>query len=262
MALSDYVHMVFDGNGKPIETCKFKNGITLQPYKNWIYIHHAEMWKALKNPMFIEDTIAQFSSGTMTLGDVTIEAEPLKNANGMMFYALASHYEKDKPATYERFSGIVSYGWKNSIKFYLEKLGRLAEYDQFEWMESSTGDGKGGSIHSIDKLPKDFGDYKPIETITITDYNYDDLWQGISPEMLAEFHEFITRVAGEHSHEAYANLVKSADASFVNSGDAFFAKALGFKASKTKVKTKKKKQPLLMRSLSQKKRAKHQLKHK
>lgn len=247
MALSDYVHMAFDTNGKSCgSSFAFKNGFSPELYKNWIYLHHPRAWKTLKNPTFIKDVIAQINSGSMTIGDIYMEVERTKDGNGCMVFMYTSNH-KNKKATYEIFSGMAVSGWADEILVNLRKLGRPeSERHDFEWMTTSgTGD-DGKPYNQMNKHEK--VTFKKIEDITIPPTDYDALWLGITKERLAEFHTFIKRVCDDHGMKDYAEKVCKTKALSHNPGDVFIANVLGGTIKPSKVGGKKK-MPLLTRAL-------------
>lgn len=242
MALSDYVHMAFDTNGKPCGSdFAFKSGFKAQLYKNWVYLHHPRAWKTLKKPSYIKDTIAQINSGSMTIGDVYMYLERTKDKKGCMVFMYTSNYSKKK-TTHEIFSGMAVSGWDDEIMLNLKRLGRPeSERHDFEWSTSSGP----GDEHQMIKHAK--GTFKTLEEIDIPPTDYESLWLGIDKNRLDEFHTFLKSVCEDHGMMDYAEKVCETEATAHNPGDVFIASALGLDLKPTKAG--KKSLPLLTKAL-------------
>jgi hypothetical protein len=74
MALSDWDTMAVDAEGRPTSGLFVSRlGVEVEIYKNWLYIRDPKAWH--EGGPFVEPTVAQVSSGSLTYKDVRIEAK-------------------------------------------------------------------------------------------------------------------------------------------------------------------------------------------
>lgn len=105
MALSNWDTLGIGPDGKSTEgEFKFSSGLTVQIYKNWIYLQH-NSWKEGQSS-FIENTIGSIDQGSLNLFDVSIKCARDSEQSSVFIYATSGYGE-----TLKVFAGIGCYGY-------------------------------------------------------------------------------------------------------------------------------------------------------
>ena len=140
MALSNWDTLSVDHSGKPLAgEYKFKNGVTVEFYKNWLYLQDEEAWKD-SDASFSKPTIMQIGNGDIVYRGIHIIA--LRGPqNGVYAVIWHSEYQKqseDKNAPYRPpiITGMIGcgvYGYSNrkwvgvnksSIKWFMKEINK------------------------------------------------------------------------------------------------------------------------------------------
>jgi len=235
VALSNWDTLAFGPDGKSCSgTFKSeKNDTFLELYKNWAHVGSKKMWQ--DKGCFTGPYIASIESGEMVVGPFRITAARHDAQNSIFIYAEETIYHPDyghkddapKPVT-RRFAGIGCYGYKNQVKAYLEHLGRLDEYEKFDWATYSSNDGPDGVFHDyLEKFEKDTD--KKLELIDMgPDADDIDNWEGVNKETLAAFHAWLDAMPEAYGdYPEWVAKVKAENPVGYNQGDAYIAVALG-----------------------------------
>ena len=241
MALSNWDTLAFGPDGKVCggEFKSVKTDHTLELYKNWAHIGSPKSWQ--EHGSHSSPYIASINSGNTTIGPFSIEAERHEGQNSIFIYASEYIFQKDEVGSVaRRFVGIGCYGFKNEAKLVLEKLGRMDEFDKFEWITMSTYE-NGVSKHYVEKC--DIETCERLETIEIEKMDLDELWEGVNKETLKAFFEWLDTLANRNSTYpdkdfcAWIDVCKSAKPESFNQGDAYFAEQVGTEIPKSEVGT-------------------------
>jgi hypothetical protein len=137
MAMSNWTLLAFDNEGAPCSgEAEFPSGLRVELYKNWVYLHHPQMWT--ENQSFVSDTIAQVNSGDLNIGGVNIIVERFRG-NGIDYdsaaFVLATYQEWSE--TPQFFAGIVDYGYVGE-----DYIGLSSDtYQHFlTWIDAQVGE--------------------------------------------------------------------------------------------------------------------------
>ena len=131
MAGSDYEQLTFGADARVLEkrvgkcevkslesTVTLRNGLIIEPYKNFLYLAHSSMWDE-KTASFTKPTICQIVEGYIEIAGAAIYAKWYGKHTGRMVWCVKEYHEKE-PRVY---CGIAVYGHMDYIKFYVERKG-------------------------------------------------------------------------------------------------------------------------------------------
>ena len=206
MALSDYDTMVMDLQGGQ-EVTQFTSGLglTVRPYKNWLYLNHAKAWSP--GGLFVEDTIGSVRGTTdIALFDAYITTCELSNKTGLAFLVYTNHWDKKGRDRYAGIAGVARYGWE-------------PEGPNMSHTDEKCGVGDGWHRHRVDW---DTGEWGPVVP--------EPVWQGVTAEDIEDLHvlwdkTFDSALAWPDTRA----LVRS------NQGDAYLSSHLGMVTPETVV---------------------------
>ncbi len=208
MALSNWDCLSFDSDGKPCEG-KFetKEGIKIQIYKNWVYVH------------FGNKTI-QVDHGELIVYGVHLKVERHSLQQSVFVYV-------DSCCHGVCFCGLGCYGFLDTLDW-LEKnepkeyakidskyLTPEAQEDVFISEFCGPGDTWGFDF--------EFNGEHQIHVVSCKRPGLDALWVGTTKETVEAFYQWLKTIAPE----SYWNKVDIDGAFRFNQGDAYFASALG-----------------------------------
>lgn len=112
MALSNWDTLAFDKDGKPTNGIFTNGDISVEIYKNWLYVHDKKGWTA-KNCGFRKDTIARIGNGEIQYKNVHILAKRGRQES-VMCIVWTDDYEKKDKNQYEVMVGCGVYGYRGS----------------------------------------------------------------------------------------------------------------------------------------------------
>lgn len=218
MALSDYDHLIWDSEGNSVlKGQKFPSGLVVEPYKNWLYLRHAKMWR--KGGSFMYPTIGRIDEGTLQVNDVGINMKTVDLVTkenrpfGLTRFFYVECWRSKKPI---RLGGIICYGHYDDAVWY----ARLAGKATVGWDWSLTSSWKSDSKITTAAL-WGIGPNQQTEEIPLPNYDdsYEKSWHGVSQEMVEAYHKW------EVPNKEWLEKVKSKVPERHNPGDAFFARA-------------------------------------
>lgn len=237
MALSNWDTLAFGPDGK---SC---NGVLkaidgkgcIEIYKNWIYVHHPDMW--VPNGPYVKDTIAEIRSGDLTLNRFHIVAARGRQQQSVFVFAYTWTYE---PTEVRFMAGIGCYGWEDEVP----KFAKAMNVDVSKYDDVYTGSGmdeEGKRYHCLTCIKKD----GTMEDFRIDKKNGDDFeadFIGVSYFTQEEFMEWLEKAVGnsyifDREAKEWFEKVKagSNDALRFNQGDQYIAGRLGFETPATKI---------------------------
>jgi hypothetical protein len=237
MALSNWDTMAFGPDGK---SC---NGVLkaidgkgyIEIYKNWIYVHHPDMW--VPGGPYVKDTIAEIRSGDLTLGRFHISAARGRQQQAVFVFAYTWKYE---PVDVRFMAGIGCYGWGDEIP----KYARAMKVDVSKYTDVYTGSGmdeKGIRYHSLTGIKKD-GSLEDFRLDKKDGDNLEAEFIGVDYFTKEEFMEWLEKeiensyIFDKEAKEWLEKVkIESENALRFNQGDQYFAKRLGFDTPATPV---------------------------
>jgi hypothetical protein len=237
MALSNWDTLAFGPDGK---SC---NGVLkaidgkgyVEIYKNWIYVHHPDMW--VPGGPYVKDTIAQIQSGDLTLGRFHISAIRGRQQQSVFVFAYTWTYQ---PQEIKFMAGIGCYGWGDEIP----KYAKAMKVDVSKYDDVYTGSGmdeKGKTYHSLMGVKKDGtmeefkldrkeGDGLEADFIGVDYYTKEEFMEWLDKEVENSY--IFDKEAKEWLEKVKAG---SKEALRFNQGDQYLAGRLGFEVPATKI---------------------------
>ena len=128
MALSNWATLSWNENGEPSEGKLEVEGITIEIYKNWLYVRDEKAWK--EGSMFIKPTIMEIAEGQIEYHRFKIIAHRGKNNE---LFVVAEYDSKDFKEK-KQLIGIGAYGFDddNYVGISEETKGEF-----FYWIKKS-----------------------------------------------------------------------------------------------------------------------------
>ena len=131
MALSNWDTIAWNEKG---ETCKggmaFPNGVTVEIYKNWAYIHDPQAHRGEKEP-YAKDTVMELFTGELNYRGVGLLAKRSRQAS---IFLIANHSSEGRERT---LFGIGCYGYRGE-KWVGVELETITEY--MKWLTKAKED--------------------------------------------------------------------------------------------------------------------------
>lgn len=242
MALSDYANITFDSNANIVEDGFKIRGLEIGPYKTRLYIRSKELWN--ENTGFVEPTIGRFNSGNLTIHGVDFAGETpdLKtkegvNYNHILLWSVApSIYREDRDNNF--YCGICAYAYTQNEEALIKRLGYKhavglcscsengrehlefydypeEDFDNFDWNDKEKIKELHATRRQIDTTP-----YKDILGL--------NAYCGITQDMIDALVAFLNR---NYRQDLAAKIAAKKDITYVNQGNAYFAKMLGGNAA-------------------------------
>jgi hypothetical protein len=245
MALSDYDTLSFDHKLRPtngVFKSKYSK-VSIEIYKNWLYIRDPEAWKENEHNSFVSPTVGQIcSSGITYYKGIEIITHIGKRNEIYCIVTETKYHKNNKHSTY-RMCGIGCYGWKTRIKEYLEtKLG-FKNVRESDWGYYGEGNKKGWtdfvynqtkkSVNAAAKKKKAPKAYKVAKDFEL------NVWTGVDQEMINNLKNLIRKelyIDPEFKNDNYKwfHSIKWNELLRFNQGDAYITNALGYKTPITK----------------------------
>ena len=132
MALSNWATLAWDENGKPCNGRLEAEGITIEIYKNWLYVRDEKAWK--EGGMYIKPTIMEIAEGQIEYYRFRIIASRGKNNE---LFVVAEYSAKDQKET-KQLMGIGAYGYDDDGDYVGVTEETKGEF--FHWIERTRGD--------------------------------------------------------------------------------------------------------------------------
>lgn len=230
MALSNWDTLAVDHTGKPCRGLfTSPKGISVEFYKNWLYVRDPKAWH--EGSSYVKPTIMQISHGSLTYGDVQIEAirGPKNGIYALVYSTQYPDYRIDEgkvsitegsklkdPVT-TGMVGIGCYGFRNEADIILPEMGRKPEPGD-DWGTSSTFGGGLPDRHVLHN-------YRTGEEIECREVSMEELWAGVEQAEVDFLKKFLDDEDSSFPDE-FRKLDLSNAVRF-NQGDAFFADHLG-----------------------------------
>lgn len=234
MAISDYAHMAFDQNANPIEGTIYNGDASVEIYKNWLYVHDANMWH--KGCGYSEDTIAQIQEGRVYLSGFDILAKSIELQSAIFTFVTYTHYPDPKDYSNPEFRWMAGIGC-SGFDSRTEKLCKHFninpddyEYISKGWSNFNDETGKFGETMILHAYCK--GKNGKIKSFYLPETKanlkkFDTVWVGITAPLYKEFIKWLGTVIEPHNKyhvEWYKKMkkIKLSDVEFYNQGDKFF----------------------------------------
>ncbi len=215
---------------------KFKNGVTVELYKNWVYLRSLKLWD--KDSGFTKPTFASFNNGEINIGNLYLKAKRGLQS-GIYIYA---NFDK----TF--FAGIGCYGYGDRRLEYLKLKGveNPQKDDEGYWSEEW-----GSKSNYLCYYKKDEKEFR-----LKVDKNFDlNPWVGVTPETLSDFKKWLAEEIVQEGYfkeqKKWFDKINWDELVRFNQGDMFFTNSLGTNLQATKV-GKKIKEPIIMSMLGKK----------
>jgi len=110
MAKSNWATLAWDENNKSSTgVFKIDESISVEAYKNWIYLRDKTGWS--EGGSYMDPTVAEIWSGELNYKKVRIIAKRLDLQNAMLFYCRTG-YQDDEKTPYRHMLGICCYGFE------------------------------------------------------------------------------------------------------------------------------------------------------
>jgi hypothetical protein len=241
MSLSNWDTLAFGPDGKScngvLEAIDGKGSVEI--YKNWIYVHHPDMW--VPGGPYVKDTIAEIHEGRLTIGRFRIVAAGGSQQQSVFVFAYTYSYGKKAGEYKLKFmAGIGCCGWEDDVP----KYAKAMKVDVSKYTDVYTGSGmdeKGKAYHCLTCIKED----DTMEDFRLDKKEGDDLeakFLGVDYLTKEEFMEWLEKQVKDSyvfDREAKEWLEKvkteSKNALRFNQGDQYFAKHLGFDTPATQV---------------------------
>ncbi len=200
MALSNWDTLAVDLDGKPVDgTFTSPLGITVEFYKNWIYVHDPKGWQ--EGGHFVHDTVMQVQEGKFTYQDVSVEAirGPQEGIYAVVYW---NSFKKDENGIYvKKMTGMVGcsvYGtvkskWvgvsKNCVKFlqsYITEKTQLTKKEAREMaLETVTVSDDNGSL----RPPKGKELDRYVQIFSIPEYRFEEIIRNVPLKNVIRFNQ-------------------------------------------------------------------------
>lgn len=130
MALGNWATMCWDENGKPVLGRLTEGEVTIEIYKNWIYIHDSAGWQERHG--FSRAVVGEIHSGCVTYKRFRIIVDRHQTQNAMFFIIEYREYEKYETTKLRQLFGVACYGYEGE-----ERVGVTPETTTafIEWLD-------------------------------------------------------------------------------------------------------------------------------
>lgn len=146
MALSNWATLAWNENGEPCDGSLKAEGVSIDIYKNWIYVRDENAWK--EGSVFNKPTIMEISEGQIEYHRFKIIVS--RSQNGALF-VVAEYISKDQKEN-KQLMGIGAYGYDDA-----NYVGVTEETKEefFNWIKTSKEDWQFTILVDVTKI-KDF----------------------------------------------------------------------------------------------------------
>jgi len=222
MALSNWDTLAFNESGEPCSGHMegFKEGASVEIYKNWLYVRDTKMW--CEGRGYTEPTIAEISQGDIHLSDFEIRA--VRGPQQAIFCYVKSTDYTPEVSKVRRMAGIGCNGWEDNTQKMLDILG-LGKEEDYEFVMEGSSYGPEGSFATISTTTK--GGTTVTHKLPGPREDYDPKFVGVLPATFKAFIEWLKDVEYGTRHKEWAQKIEGSDKVRFNQGDAFFSAALG-----------------------------------
>jgi len=243
VALSNYATAAFDSNGAPCAGEMVFGPVTVEIYKNWVYVRDAFM--ANRDPQgwgFQLPTVMHIDHGELQYGNVKLYVARGTRQHAVFVYAEMQQYPDDESApTIRRLCGVGCTAHMDYLEFieknYPDALAGLPagcnKLVSISLCYGRTEDGKDDSYVSAtvakqDEQGQNTWTEHVLPGLTPADLDADAMLLGVTDATMAEFLAWLETLRDEYCgpDAEYITKIRTAKGLQFNQGDAFFARHL------------------------------------